>query len=81
MIVKSSLGPVHCTPLLSYNGVTVIVATTGALPEFNAVKLGTFPVPPAAKPIEVSVFVHVYVVVPPVFCVVNTTSSVVSPLQ
>ena len=39
-------------------GVTVIVAVTGVDPGLVAVKLGTFPVPLAAKPIVGSELVH-----------------------
>ena len=40
-------------------GVTVIVAVTGELPVLIAMKAGMFPVPLAASPIEVLLFVHV----------------------
>ena len=40
-------------------GVTVIVATTGAVPLLIAVKDGIFPVPLAASPIDASLFVQV----------------------
>jgi hypothetical protein len=46
--------PVH--PLAV--GVTEIVAVTGAVPEFTAVKAGIFPDPLAARPIEGVVFVQ-----------------------
>jgi hypothetical protein len=39
-------------------GVTVIVAVTGALVKFVAVKEAMLPVPLAAKPIEVLLFVQ-----------------------
>ena len=81
VIVKSSLGPVHGRPALSKNGVTVIIATTGALVSLKATKDGILPLPLAARPIDVSSFVHVYVVIPTVFCVVKTNSLVVSELQ
>jgi hypothetical protein len=40
-------------------GVTVIVAITGVVPVFVAVKVGIFPVPLAASPIVGSLFVQV----------------------
>ena len=43
------------------DGVTVMEAEMGAAPALTAVKLGTFPLPLAAKPIAVLVFVHVKV--------------------
>lgn len=44
-------------------GVTVIVAVTGALVRLIALNAGIFPAPPAAKPIEVLSFVQVKLVV------------------
>ena len=43
-------------------GETVMVAITGVIPEFVVVKLGIFPLPVAAKPIEVLSFVQSKVV-------------------
>ena len=43
--------PGQLTPPLVKVGVTSIVAMTGELPEFKAVKDGIFPFPEAAKPI------------------------------
>ena len=54
VIVKLCEGPGQ--PLA--RGVTVIVAITGALVEFVAVNDGIFPLPLAAKPIEVLLFVQ-----------------------
>ena len=53
VIVKLWLGPEQ--PLV---GVTVIVAVMGAAPLFTAVKLGSPPVPLAANPMAVLLFVH-----------------------
>jgi hypothetical protein len=60
-------------------GVTVIVATTGAVPLLIAVNDGIFPVPLTANPIDGSLFVHVYVV--PATGPVNVITNVVAPLQ
>jgi hypothetical protein len=62
-------------------GVTVIVATTGAVEALEAVKAVIFPVPDAASPIPGAEFVHVYVVVPTVFRVAKVVRAVRSPLQ
>ena len=51
-------GPTH--PFA--DGVTVIVAITGDVPPFVAVKEGIFPVPLAGKPIEGALFVQAKVV-------------------
>ena len=51
-------GPAQLTPPLVKVGVTVIVAVTGAVPLFTAVKAAIFPVPLAAKPIDVFVLVQ-----------------------
>jgi hypothetical protein len=44
--------PVQVAPPLVYSGVTVIVATTGAVPVLTAVKEAISPVPDAASPID-----------------------------
>ena len=59
VIVNVLARPVHVTPVLTNCGITVIVATTGAVPTFTAVNAKIFPVPFAPKPIEVVLFVHV----------------------
>lgn len=46
----------------AFDGVTVIVATTGVVPIFVAVKAGIFPVPLAANPMEGVLLVHEKVV-------------------
>ena len=58
MIVKVFVGPEQLLPLLVKVGVTTIVATTGAVVVFNAVKEAILPVPDPAKPIVVSLLVH-----------------------
>ena len=50
-MVNVLLIPVQLTPPLMKVGVTVIVAVTGVVPLFTAVKEGILPVPLAARPI------------------------------
>ena len=50
--------PTQLTAPLVYVGVTVIVATTGALVTFTAVKLAILPVPDAANPIDGALLVQ-----------------------
>jgi len=45
------------------------VAVTGDVPVFTAVNEAILPVPVAGNPMPVAVFVHEYVVVPPVLVV------------
>ena len=52
-------------------GVTVTVATFGALVALVPVKAGILPVPLAPRPTVVLLFVHAYVIVPPVVGVVK----------
>jgi hypothetical protein len=59
VIVKVAGVPVQVVPALLKEGVTVIVAVTGAVPVLVAVKDGMiFPEPLAARPMEVFVFVQ-----------------------
>ena len=58
LIVKLIGAPVQVTAVPAYDGVTVMVAVEGGVPEFNAVKEAISPVPLAARPIEGFVFVH-----------------------
>jgi hypothetical protein len=59
VIVAVTGVPEQVTPLFVYTGVTVIVAVTGAPPLFTAAKVGILvPVPLAAKPMEVLLFVQ-----------------------
>jgi hypothetical protein len=60
-------------------GVTVIVAVTGAVPVFTAVKPGVFPEPEAARPIAVLLFVQAKVVVPTLL--VNAEAATEPPLH
>ena len=77
IIVKVSVFPGQ--PLI--NGVTTIVAVTGVVPVLVAVKLAIFPVPLAAKPMLVLLFVQAYVVVPNVFVVAKVIAVVATELQ
>ena len=52
-MVKDLVGPVQLTPPLVKVGVTMMVATTGAVPVLTAVKLAMLPVPLAARPMLV----------------------------
>jgi hypothetical protein len=58
--------PTQLTPALVNVGVTVIVAVTGAVVVFVAVKLGIFPVPDATSPMLVVLFVQLYTIVLPI---------------
>jgi len=81
VISKGVAGPVQLTPPFSNVGVTVIVAITGLVPVLIAVKAGMFPVPEAAKPIEVKSFVQLNVVVPFILAVENSTRDVSNPFE
>ena len=60
VIVKVVGVPVQTAPPgIVYEGVTVTVAVTGVVPVLTPVNDGMLPVPLAAKPIEVLLFVHV----------------------
>ena len=71
--------PVQVTPLLVYVGVTVIVATTGALVGLVAVKDAILPVPDAARPMLVLLLVQLYTVFAPL--PVKITAAVGAPLH
>ena len=58
VIVNVVAVPTQLTPLLVNVGVTVIVAITGAAVILVATKVGIFPVPLAAMPIDGAVFVQ-----------------------
>ena len=60
-------------------GVTVIVAVTGALVIFTALKAGILPMPLAARPIEVLLLIQVKVV--PVTAPENAIAFVAAPLH
>ena len=61
------------------DGVTVIVAVTGALLVLIAVNAGIFPLPEAAKPIDVLLFVQLKVV--PLIAPEKATRFVDAPLH
>jgi len=81
VMVKVWLVPVHDTLLFVKVGVTVIVATTEDVPAFVAVNDAIFPVPLAARPIDGVLFVHAYVVVPPVLLVEKFTAAIAEPVH
>jgi hypothetical protein len=58
-----------------------MVATTGAVPGLVAIKAAILPVPLAARPMLVVLFVQLYTMVPPVVGLVKFTGAVKSPLQ
>jgi len=76
VMVKVFVGPAQPIEPLVKVGVTTIVATTGDVPVLTAAKEAILPVPEAARPMLVVVFVHAYVVVPPVFVVPKVTAAV-----
>ena len=80
VMVKDCEGPVQSTPPLVNIGVTMIVATTGAVPVLTVVNESMSPVPEAAKPIEGVSLVQTCVEVPPEVTVVNSTDAE-EPLQ
>ena len=57
-MVKVFAGPSQLTEPLVNVGVTTMVATTGAVPVFTAVKEAISPLPLAASPMLVVVFVQ-----------------------
>ena len=58
VMVKVFEGPEQILPSLLKLGVTIIVETTGEVPEFIAAKEEMFPVPLAGSPIEMLSFVQ-----------------------
>ena len=60
-------------------GITVMVADIGAAPAFVAMKAAMFPVPEAANPIVVLLFVQVNV--PPAGVLAKLVTGTVTPLQ
>ena len=81
VMVKVIDGPTQLVPPLVKVGVTVIVATTGALVALIAVNDNISPVPAAAKPMEAVLLVQLYVTVPPVFGLLKLTVAVGEPLH
>jgi hypothetical protein len=64
--VKLCVPPEHATVLLVKIGVTTTVETTGKLVVFAALNAAIFPVPPAANPMDVVLFVQEYEFAEPV---------------
>ena len=58
-MVKLLAGPIQLVPPLVNVGVTVMVATTGAVVVLSAAKDAISPLPADAKPMLVALFVHV----------------------
>ena len=79
VIVNVIGAPVQVFPAFVYDGVTVIVAVTGALVAFVPVKLAILPVPLGARPMDGVLFVQLYTV--PATDPLNTTEDVVLPLH
>ena len=70
--VKVFIVPTQARPLFVKVGVTLIVATTGVVPELSAMNDGVIePLPDAPNPMLGVSFVHEYVVVPTVLVVVK----------
>jgi hypothetical protein len=72
-MVKVFAEPAQLTVPLAKVGVTVMVAVAGAVPILIALKFEMSPVPLAASPIDVVLFIHEKVVTPPVLFVVKAT--------
>ena len=81
VIINVTGGPGQTVGPLVNVGVLVIVADMGDVPGLVAVNEGKFPLLDAISPMPVLLFVHAYVVVPPVFTVVNVTGDVAAPVQ
>ena len=71
--------PVQVVPPLVYEGVTVMVATTGALPVLVAVNEAMLPLPLAARPMLGALLVQLYTV--PVTVPLKLMAAVAVPLQ
>jgi len=81
VIVNVEGVPTHVTAPLVYEGVTVIVAVTGAVVALVATKDAILPVPEAARPMDVVLFVQLYTIVPPVVGELNVTAVVFALLH
>jgi len=79
VMVKVVEAPVQVTPAFVKEGVTVMVATTGAVPAFRVVNEAMLPVPLAARPIAGVLFVQLNTV--PVAAPEKVTAAVVVPAQ
>ena len=76
VMVKVCDVPPQLIPALVNVGVTVMVATTGAVVVLIVVKDAIFPLPPAERPMLVLLLLHEYVVAPPVLLVAKVTAKV-----
>ena len=74
-------GPIQLTLPFSKVGMTVREDVTGLVPVLIPVNTEIFPVPLAARPIEVILFVQSKVVVPLTFSVENAIAVVSNPLD
>ncbi len=81
VIVKLIGVPTQLTAPLVYVGVTVTVAVTGPGPGLTATKVGILPVPLAARPIDGSLLVQLYMIVPPVVGLVKLIGVELAPLH
>jgi hypothetical protein len=73
--------PVQLTPPFTNVGVTVIIATTGAVDVLVAMKVGILPTPFAARPIEGALFAQLYMILPPVVGLLKAIAAVDEPLH
>jgi hypothetical protein len=80
-MVKVLVDPLHDIPPFEKTGVTTIWAIIGAVLILVVVNAKMFPVPLAASPMPGVLFIHVYVVVPPVLLVPKGTAVIGEPLQ
>lgn len=79
-VMVNTIGvPVQLTPPEVNTGVTVMLATTGALVVLVAVKLAILPVPDAASPMLVLLLVQLYTV--PAAVPLKVIAAVAVPLQ
>jgi hypothetical protein len=81
VIVKVLGVPAQVVEPTVTDGVTVMVATTGAVPLLTALKAAMLPVPEAASPIAGALLVQLYDTVPEVTLDAKFTEAVVEPLQ
>ena len=71
VILNDSGLPIQTTPLLSYVGVTVIIAVCAVFDVLTTPKAGIDPLPVPGNPIDVLSLVQLYVVDPSVLVVVK----------
>lgn len=81
VIVKVREVPAQVVVPVVTEGVTVMVATTGAVPVFSAVNEAMLPVPEAASPIVGALLVQLYDTDPAVMLDVKLTAVVAVPLH